>query len=153
VLTQTGVYWQCLHFQRLQHVHLALLLLLLLAQVFNKLGTGSTSSIVSAINWLANNGRASKIRVANMSLGGPSSVAVCNAVYWAIRSGITFVVAAGGCCMGVFCSRCSGSCKAPVVWGCSGHDIVDCLLTAAAAAAATAGDRSGSSRARYGLLW
>jgi hypothetical protein len=50
---------------------------------------------VSAINWLASNGRASKIRVANMSLGGPSSVAVCNAVYWAIRAGITFVVAAG----------------------------------------------------------
>ncbi|WIA30973.1 hypothetical protein OEZ86_001021 [Tetradesmus obliquus] len=64
-------------------------------QVFNKLGTGSTSSIVSAINWLASNGRASKIRVANMSLGGPSSVAVCNAVYWAIKAGITFVVAAG----------------------------------------------------------
>ncbi|KAF8068246.1 aprE [Scenedesmus sp. PABB004] len=64
-------------------------------QVFNKLGTGSTSSIVSAINWLATNGRANKIRVANMSLGGPSSVAVCNAVYYAVKAGITFVVAAG----------------------------------------------------------
>lgn len=64
-------------------------------QVFNKLGTGSTSSIVGAINWLATTGRQYKIRVANMSLGGPSSVAVCNAVTYAIRAGITFVVAAG----------------------------------------------------------
>lgn len=64
-------------------------------QVFNKLGTGSTSSIVGAINWLATTGRQHKIRVANMSLGGPSSVAVCNAVTYAIRAGITFVVAAG----------------------------------------------------------
>jgi subtilisin family serine protease len=64
-------------------------------QVFNKLGTGSTSSIVSAINWLAQNGRSKGIRVANMSLGGPSSVAVCSAVYHAVNKGITFVVAAG----------------------------------------------------------
>eukprot|EP00879_Flechtneria_rotunda_P015124 GHRR01015806.1.p1 GENE.GHRR01015806.1~~GHRR01015806.1.p1 ORF type:complete len:453 (+),score=100.59 GHRR01015806.1:758-2116(+) len=64
-------------------------------QVFNKLGTGSTSSIVSAINWLATYGRGQKIRVANMSLGGPSSVAVCNAVHFAIKAGITFVAAAG----------------------------------------------------------
>jgi subtilisin family serine protease len=64
-------------------------------QVFNKLGTGSTSSIVSAINWLAQNGRSKGIRVANMSLGGPSSVAVCTAVYHAVNKGITFVVAAG----------------------------------------------------------
>lgn len=65
-------------------------------QVFNKLGTGSTSSIVGAINWLAQNGRSKGIRVANMSLGGPSSVAVCSAVYQAVSKGITFVVAAGG---------------------------------------------------------
>eukprot|EP00878_Enallax_costatus_P043748 GHUV01051816.1.p1 GENE.GHUV01051816.1~~GHUV01051816.1.p1 ORF type:complete len:276 (+),score=76.70 GHUV01051816.1:1576-2403(+) len=64
-------------------------------QVFNKLGTGSTSSIVGALNWLATTGRQYKIRVANMSLGGPSSVAVCNAVTYAISAGITFVVAAG----------------------------------------------------------
>jgi len=30
-----------------------------------------------------------------MSLGGPNSLAVCNAVYFAVRAGITFVVAAG----------------------------------------------------------
>lgn len=66
-------------------------------QVFNKLGTGSTSSIVSALNWLASNGRSSKIRVANMSLAGPSSMAVCAAVQLAIEAGITFVVAAGAC--------------------------------------------------------
>jgi len=39
--------------------------------------------------------RSHKIRVANMSLGGPNSLAVCNAVYFAVRAGITFVVAAG----------------------------------------------------------
>ncbi len=70
-------------------------------QVFNKLGTGSTSSIVAAINWLATSGRAHGIRVANMSLGGPASAAVCSAVHWAVRAGITFIAAAGACqCLG-----------------------------------------------------
>lgn len=81
-------------------------------QVFNKLGTGSTSSIVSAINWLAEHGRAAGIRVANMSLGGPASVAVCNAVHFALQAGITFVVAAGALA-GAVASRHVGRNKAP----------------------------------------
>jgi hypothetical protein len=64
-------------------------------QVFDRLGSGSTSSIVAALNWLARNGRAKGIRVANMSLGGPKSWAVCAALDAVVRQGITMVVAAG----------------------------------------------------------
>lgn len=64
-------------------------------QVFDRLGSGSTSSIVAALNWLARYGRAKGIRVANMSLGGPKSWAVCAALDAVVRQGITLVVAAG----------------------------------------------------------
>ena len=65
-------------------------------QVFDQLGSGSTSSIVAALNWLTRFGRAKGIRVANMSLGGPKSWAVCAALDAVVRQGITMVVAAGG---------------------------------------------------------
>lgn len=64
-------------------------------QVFSQTGQGSTSGIVAALNWLALNGRKYNIRVANMSLGGPKSIAICQALAAAVRRGITFVVAAG----------------------------------------------------------
>jgi len=64
-------------------------------QVFDQLGSGSTSSIVAALNWLARYGRSKGIRVANMSLGGPKSYAVCAALDAVVRQGITMVVAAG----------------------------------------------------------
>jgi hypothetical protein len=65
-------------------------------QVFDQLGSGSTTSIVAALNWLARFGRSKGIRVANMSLGGPKSWAVCAALDAVVRQGITMVVAAGG---------------------------------------------------------
>jgi subtilisin family serine protease len=68
---------------------------LYILQVFNKLGSGSVSSIVAALNWLTTNGRRRHIRVVNMSLGGPSSRSVCTAMSQAVRQGMTFVVAAG----------------------------------------------------------
>ncbi|KAI8466382.1 MAG: peptidase S8/S53 domain-containing protein [Monoraphidium minutum] len=64
-------------------------------QVFDQLGSGSTTSIVAALNWLARFGRSKGIRVANMSLGGPKSWAVCSALDAVVRQGITMVVAAG----------------------------------------------------------
>ncbi len=64
-------------------------------QVFDQLGSGSTTSIIAALNWLARYGRAKGIRVANMSLGGPKSYAVCAALDAVTRQGITMVVAAG----------------------------------------------------------
>jgi subtilisin family serine protease len=64
-------------------------------QVFDQLGSGSTTSIVAALNWLARYGRAKGIRVANMSLGGPKSYAVCRALDAVVAQGITLVVAAG----------------------------------------------------------
>jgi hypothetical protein len=63
--------------------------------VFDQLGSGSTTSIVAALNWLARFGRSKGIRVANMSLGGPKSWAVCSALDAVVRQGITMVVAAG----------------------------------------------------------
>jgi subtilisin family serine protease len=71
---------------------------LFILQVFNKLGSGSVSSIVAALNWLTTNGRKRNIRVVNMSLGGPSSRSVCAAMNQAVQQGMTFVVAAGGWC-------------------------------------------------------
>lgn len=56
-------------------------------------GSGTTTGVISGINWVAANGI--KPAVANMSLGGGSSTALDNAVNSAVASGITFVVAAG----------------------------------------------------------
>lgn len=72
-------------------------------RVLNSSGSGSTSTVVCGINWVAANVSSVKnIRVANMSLGGtgtdaggcsgdPMHQAICNAV----TAGVTFVVAAG----------------------------------------------------------
>lgn len=56
-------------------------------------GSGSYSTIIDGINWVKKN--AQKPAVVNMSLGGPKSQAVNDAVASAINSGITFVVSAG----------------------------------------------------------
>ncbi|MEX2212059.1 MAG: S8 family serine peptidase [Gaiellaceae bacterium] len=74
-------------------------------RVLNNAGSGSTSSVVCGIDWVAANAAATGIKVANMSLGGSGSddgncgnsnndaqhKAICNAV----AKGVTFVVAAG----------------------------------------------------------
>ena len=56
-------------------------------------GRGPTSNIVAAVNWLAAN--ATKPAVANLSLGGPASQSLDDAVRKAAASGILMVVAAG----------------------------------------------------------
>lgn len=56
-------------------------------------GSGTTTGVISGVNWVAAN--AVKPAVANMSLGGGASSTLDNAVSSAIASGVTFVVAAG----------------------------------------------------------
>jgi subtilisin family serine protease len=62
-------------------------------RVLNCSGSGSTSGVISGVNWVA----ANRIlpAVANMSLGGGASSALDTAVNNAINAGVTFAVAAG----------------------------------------------------------
>jgi subtilisin family serine protease len=62
-------------------------------RVFGCGNTGSTSTIVSGINWVAAN--AVKPAVANMSLGGGADLATDQAVTGLINAGVIAVVAAG----------------------------------------------------------
>jgi len=62
-------------------------------RVLNCFGSGTTSGVVSGIDWVINH--AIFPAVANMSLGGGDSVALDTAVDNAIQAGITFAVAAG----------------------------------------------------------
>jgi len=56
-------------------------------------GSGTTTGVVSGINWVADD--ASGPAVANMSLGGGASNSIDAAVNGAISAGVTFAVAAG----------------------------------------------------------
>lgn len=59
-------------------------------------GSGSYSDIITAIEWITNRATISgKISIVNMSLGGPKSAALDNAVTNSINSGVYYVVAAG----------------------------------------------------------
>jgi subtilisin family serine protease len=62
-------------------------------RVLDCTGYGSYSTVIAGINWVTAN--AVRPAVVNMSLGGPASDAVDNAVRAAVAAGITFVVAAG----------------------------------------------------------
>jgi len=67
---------------------------LIAVKVLNCAGSGSTTSVVGGVDWVAvhhQNGDA----VANMSLGGGASPSIDGAVTKAINDGVVFVVAAG----------------------------------------------------------
>ncbi|MBP2472469.1 subtilisin family serine protease [Crossiella equi] len=67
---------------------------LVAVRVLNCQGSGQWSQIIAGIDWVAKN--AKKPAVANMSLGGTgSNQSLENAVRNAIRSGVTFALAAG----------------------------------------------------------
>ena len=66
---------------------------LVAVRVLNCAGSGSTTGVVSGINWVKQN--AVLPAVANMSLGGGVSTTIDNAVSSAVNAGITFAVAAG----------------------------------------------------------
>lgn len=56
-------------------------------------GSGSYSQVIAGIDWVTRNHKSPA--VANMSLGGPISQALDNAVRASIRSGVTYALAAG----------------------------------------------------------
>lgn len=64
-------------------------------RVLDCTGSGSYSSVISGLDWIAANYRAGDAAVVNMSLGGPASSTLDGAVRNLISKGITVVVAAG----------------------------------------------------------
>lgn len=70
---------------------------LVAVKVLSCSGSGSTTGVVSGINWVATDAARTAVgaAVANMSLGGGKSSSIDNAVNNAVNSGVTFAVAAG----------------------------------------------------------
>ena len=66
---------------------------LVAARVLDCSGSGSTSGIIYAMDWVANYGR--RPAVVNMSLGGSASASLDDAVRRLVERGVTTVVAAG----------------------------------------------------------
>ncbi len=66
---------------------------LVAVRVLDCSGSGSTSGVISGVNWVTNN--AKKPAVANMSLGGSASSSLDSAVSNSIASGVTYAIAAG----------------------------------------------------------
>lgn len=64
-------------------------------KVLSAAGQGTTTDVVEALNWVAEKGRDSNIRVVNLSLSGPKSRLMCDAVRAVVSRGITVVAAAG----------------------------------------------------------
>ena len=62
-------------------------------RVLDANGSGTTSGVIAGVDWVAENHQAPA--VANMSLGGPPSTTLDNAVRNAIAAGVTFAIAAG----------------------------------------------------------
>lgn len=58
-------------------------------------GQGTTTDVVDALNWVADSGRDTGVRVVNLSLSGPKSKAMCDAIRAVVAKGITVVAAAG----------------------------------------------------------
>jgi subtilisin family serine protease len=85
---------------------------LVAVRVLNNAGSGSTSGVISGINWIISN-HTTKPAVANMSLGGGMSDALDLAVRNAISDGIVMCVAAGN--SNVDASGTSGSSPARVI--------------------------------------
>ncbi|KAK9762391.1 hypothetical protein K7432_011908 [Basidiobolus ranarum] len=59
-------------------------------------GSGTTSGVISGIDWVANQAKSTgRKSVANMSLGGGNSDALNDAITAAVKAGVSFIVAAG----------------------------------------------------------
>ena len=56
-------------------------------------GSGCMADVIAGVDWVTAN--AATIEVANMSLGGGNSTALCNAIANSAAAGVTYVVAAG----------------------------------------------------------
>jgi subtilisin family serine protease len=64
-------------------------------KVLGATGQGTMGTVVTALTWVAQNGRSKKIRVVNLSLSGETNSEVCDAISAVTKQGITVVVAAG----------------------------------------------------------
>lgn len=64
-------------------------------KVLGATGQGTMGTVVTALTWVANNGRRKGIRVVNLSLSGETNMEVCDAITAVTQQGITVVVAAG----------------------------------------------------------
>ncbi|KAK9759706.1 hypothetical protein K7432_017017, partial [Basidiobolus ranarum] len=65
-------------------------------KVLSGSGSGTTSGVISGVNWVAQQAKTSgRKSVANMSLGGGNSESLKQAVDAAVKAGVTFIVAAG----------------------------------------------------------
>ena len=60
-------------------------------KVLSSSGSGTYSDVISGIKWSSDNG----MKVASLSLGGPESQALCDAVTAAFNSGVLVIAAAG----------------------------------------------------------
>lgn len=64
-------------------------------RVLDCVGSGSYSSVISGLDWIAANYRTGDAAVVNMSLGGPASSTLDGAIRNLIAKGVSVVVAAG----------------------------------------------------------
>lgn len=64
-------------------------------KVLGASGQGTMGTVVTALNWVVENGRDSNIRVVNLSLSGEPNDEVCEAISAVVKQGITVVAAAG----------------------------------------------------------
>jgi subtilisin family serine protease len=68
---------------------------LVAVRVLDGNGSGTNAGVIAGVDWVTGNRQPGQSAVANMSLGGPPSQAVDNAVTRSINSGITYAIAAG----------------------------------------------------------
>jgi subtilisin family serine protease len=64
-------------------------------KVLGASGQGTMGTVVTALSWVAENGRDNNIRVVNLSLSGEPNDEVCEAITAVVQQGITVVAAAG----------------------------------------------------------
>jgi subtilisin family serine protease len=68
---------------------------LVAVRVLDCTGSGTTSGVISGINWVTGNHTGTSPAVANMSLGGGASASLDAAVNSSIADGVTYAIAAG----------------------------------------------------------
>jgi aqualysin 1 len=68
---------------------------LVAVRVLSCSGSGTTSGVISGVNWVTSNHQAGQPAVANMSLGGGVSTALDTAVRNSIADGVSYAIAAG----------------------------------------------------------
>jgi subtilisin family serine protease len=81
-------------------------------------GSGSSSGLIAALDWVTKNGR--RPTVVNMSLGGPDDAAMKTAVANTVAAGVSVVSAAGNSAVDA-CTQSPGNAPASITVGASGQ--------------------------------